>query len=264
MTENENPTDDLTRREWILRLGELVALAGVSGMVPELASAFTAPQVDASTLSPGLYAPSQDHLVHALSSGGKNWSPPPGSETEYVEPGSASYHPQFFSPEEFATVTRFISILLGQVDRSALSQAAQWFDRWVFSSAGVRSAARNLDPLHRALAVAYYGEDSVRELETADPQEMARVGLRALQSLSSARYNRTFLQLPENEQVELVRASAESQAGTGLQAFFGLARSQATRGYYTTASGLEELDYRGNAYYTECPGCARSSTQDKS
>ena len=32
--------DDLTRRQWILRLGELVALAGVSGALPEFAAAF--------------------------------------------------------------------------------------------------------------------------------------------------------------------------------------------------------------------------------
>ena len=264
MTENENTRNDLTRREWILRLGELVALAGVSGMVPEFATAFTAPQVDASTLPPGLYEASQDHLVHALSSGGKNWSPPPGSETEYMEPGSASYHPQFFSAEEFATVTRFISILLGQVDPSALSQAAQWFDRWVSSSAGVRSAARNLDPLHRALAVAYYGEDSVRELETADPQATARAGLRALHSLSKARYGRAFPQLAEAEQMELVKASTEAQAGSEMQNFFGVVRTQAARGYYTTAAGLEELDYRGNAYYTECPGCSGPAMKNKS
>ena len=31
--------DDLSRRQWLLRLGEMVVLAGVSGLVPESASA---------------------------------------------------------------------------------------------------------------------------------------------------------------------------------------------------------------------------------
>lgn len=248
--------DEVTRRQWILRLGELVALAGVSGILPDVAAALAQKQgTNVASLPPGLYEASQDHLVHALSSAGKNWAPPPGSETEYALPLSGPYQPLFFEAEEFRVVSRVIEILLGAVDSAASAEAAQWFDRWLQSAAAMRTAAQQLDPLHRILAVAYYGEDSVRELENSHPDEAVRVGLRALQDLSTERHDRNFLHLTEVEQVELLRKASESDSNGRVRKFFDLTRTEAIRGYYTSPQGLEELDYKGNAYYTESPGC---------
>jgi hypothetical protein len=253
-------TDDLTRREWILRLGELVALAGVSGALPEFAAACAQEQgKEVSAIPPGLYEASQDHLVRALSSGGKNWSPPQGGETEYAVPDTTPYLPRFFSPEEVKVITRMIEIFLGKVDAVTVSETVQWFDCWLHSAAGVRNAALHLDPLHRILAVAYYGEDSVRELENSHPDDIARVGLRALQEFASKRYGRDFMQLNDAEQVDLLRVAGKLEPRTDAQRFFDLARKEAIRGYYTSAKGLEELDYKGNGYYTESPGCERQS-----
>lgn len=248
--------DDLTRRQWILRLGELVTLAGVSGVLPEFAAGFGQRQgLHVAALPPGLYEASQDHLVHALSSGGRKWSPPPGSETEYAVLASTPYAPQFFSPEEFKVVIRMMEIFLGKVGPVAVSEAAQWFDHYLYAAPAVRSAARQLDPSHRTLAVAYYGEDSVRELENFHSDATARVGLRAFQDLSHRLYGRDVMQLADAEQVDLLRTAAKAEAGTEVHKFFNLVRSEAIRGYYTSAQGLEELDYKGNAYYTESPGC---------
>jgi hypothetical protein len=258
MDNNEHPPkiDDLTRRQWILRLGELVALAGVSGTLPEFAAAFGQKQgLHVAALPPGLYEASQDHLVHALSSGGKHWSPPPGSETEFLTPTATPYVPQSFSTEEFKVVIRMIEIFLGRVDPVAVSEAAQWLDYYLYAAPAVRNAARQLDPLHRILAVAYYGADSVREVENYHPDATARVGLCALHDLSTRLYGRDFLQLTEAEQVDLLRTAAKAEAGTEDHKFFNLTRTQTIRAYYTSAQGLEELDYRGNAYYTESPGC---------
>jgi hypothetical protein len=255
--------DDLSRRQWLLRLGEMVVLAGVSGLVPEsaaaLLSAQDAAQPVATVLPPGLYDASPDHLVHALSSAGKNWSPPAGSETDYVRPSVLPFQPQFFSPEEFREVTRFIEILLGNVDSGALAQAAQWFDAWLHSAAGVRSAARSLDPMHRLLAVAVNGEASVRELETADPQAVACAGLAALHDLSRQSHGQEFLQLTNQKQLDLLTSAGTAQAENPLRKFFELTRSEAIRGYYTTSAGLQELDYKGNAYYADSPGCEKKS-----
>lgn len=262
MSENGNPkaptADDLSRREWILRLGEFVALAGISGVVPEFAATLRAQeQPHAGALPPGLYEPSQDHLVHALSSAGKNWTPPSRSETDYVVPSIVAYRPQFFSEEEFSTVTRMMEILLGTVDPAALAQATQWFDLWLTSAAGVREAAQHLDPMHRALAVAFFGEEPVRELETHNPQAVARAGLQALHELSNKLYRREFLQLSEAEQNEIMTTISKEAPEKDAHKFFQLARTEAIRGYYTSPQGLTELDYRGNAYYGECPGCDR-------
>lgn len=248
-------SDDLTRRQWILRLGELVALAGMSGIIPEFATLTAGQEVAAIGLPPGLYEPSQDHLVHALSSAGKNWTPPPGSETDYVVPGSGPYQPQFFSAEEFPVATRLLEILLGKVDPGAASQAAQWFDLYLHSAAGVRTAAQNLDPMHRVLAVEFFGQDAVRELESADPQTVARSGLVALRLLSARIYGDDFLRLSEKQQIELITTTGKSQPESDLRKLYDLARTEAIRGYYTSAEGLKELDFRGNAYYGDSPGC---------
>jgi hypothetical protein len=248
-------TDDLTRRQWILRLGELAALAGISGVVPELAAKLSAQQAISTSLPPGVYGPSQEHLVHALSSGNKNWTPPQGSETDYVLPPTTPYSPQFFSAEEFSIATRFLNILLGTADPAAISQAAQWFDLYLVAASGVRKAAHNLDPLHRILAIEFFGEDAVRDLESADPQAVARSGLRALQELSQQNYDHDFLQLTEAQQTELLTTAGTSRPESDLRKLYDLARTEAIRGYFTTAQGLKELDHRGNAYYGDSPGC---------
>jgi hypothetical protein len=250
--------DDLTRRQWILRLGEFVALAGVSGLVPEVAAGFAAQQAEQSKLTalpPGLYEPSQDHLVHALSSGGNKWTPPAGAETEFAVPTLVADGPWFFEADDFKAVTRIIEVLLGKVDSSASLEAARWFDLWLASAAAVRTAAQQLDPMHRALAVAFYGETEVRELETAHPDAVGRTGIRALRNLSHIFYQRDFLELTEAEQFDLLMTASKAEAGTEEHKFFELIRREAIRGYYTSAEGLKELDYRGNAYYGECPGC---------
>jgi len=250
--------DDLTRRQWILRLGEFVALAGVSGLVPEVEAAFAAHPAEPSKLTalpPGLYEPSQDHLVHALSSGGREWTPPAGAETEFTVPAAVAPEPQFFEADDFRAVIRIIEVLLGKVDSAASLEAARWFDQWLASVPAVRTAAQQLDPMHRALAVAYYGETEVRELETAHPDAVGRTGIRALRNSSHTFYQRDFLELTEAEQFELLMTASKAEARTEDHKFFELIRREAIRGYYTSAEGLKELDYRGNAFYGEFPGC---------
>lgn len=246
--------DELTRRQWLLVLGRLAALAGFSGVVPELAAALPGAEGQ-QPLPPGLYYPSQDHLSHALGDLGSMHAIPPGSETEYVQPSSMPFPPQFFSEEEFKVVSRFIEILLGNVDAGALAQAAQWLDLYVYSAAGVREAALKLDPLHRALAVAYYGEAPVRELENADPQSVVRSGLAALEQLSREQYGRGFLALDDSQQTKLIKGISTEKPVSALRNFFDVVRTEAARGYYTSAEGLKELDYKGNWYYAACPGC---------
>ena len=247
-------TNDVTRREWVLRLGELVVLAGVSGLVPEASSTVFRALQEHTQLPPGLYVPSTDDLVHALSTH-KGATPPVGSETDYAEPLTSPFQPQFFSPEEFRMITRFAEIILGDVDRGALAQATRWIDLWFQSSDGVRKAAQQMNPLHRALAVAFFGDAPVRELETADPAKAAREGISALQALSRERHKKDFADLASSQQEELVRSIMVGEPITTAKKFFDLVRGEAIRGYYTSAAGLKELDYKGNAYYAQCPGC---------
>lgn len=249
-------TDKVTRRQWLLRLGETVVLAGVSGLVPEDATALLgAEQQPVAALAPGLYESSEQHLIHALRSAGKPYATPPGSETDYVKPSSWPFQPQFFSHEEFRIVTRFVEIVLGKVGPGALAQTTQWLDLWLHSAPGVRESAQHLEPLHRVLAVAYYGKVPVRDLETADPQALAREGIAALHELSVERYGRRFLEISDPQQVELVGSTGTAKSDGRWRRFFEVMRSEAVRGYYTSAEGLKELDYKGNSYYPDSPGC---------
>ncbi|OLE14071.1 MAG: hypothetical protein AUG89_03505 [Acidobacteria bacterium 13_1_20CM_4_56_7] len=250
------PTNEVTRRQWILILGRLGVIAGFSGVVPEFASVLSAAGgVGNKALPPGLYYPSEDHLSHALSDVGSHQIPR-GSETEYVQPSSDRFRPQFFSEKEFELVTKIIQVLLGEVDAGVLSQVVNWLDLRFHSAAGIREAALKLDPLRRALAVAYYGESPVRELEIADPQSVMRSGLATLEQLSFEQYDRGFLELDGAQQTRLVAISTAKPDGP-LRELFGILRAEAVRGYYTSAEGLKDLDYKGNWYYAASPGCER-------
>ena len=254
-----NRTDDLkiinqiTRRQWILRLGETVALAGVSGILPATPLRLFAAQQNYAALPPGLYEPTPDDLVHALSSH-KSFTPPVGSETDYVQPGARPTL-QFFSAEDFRTMSAFISVLLGDVEPKVVSETGQWVDLWFHSAEGVRDAIRKLDPLHRALAAAYFGEASVKEIETVDPAAVARQGLVALHQLCDQKYQADFPSLTPTQQEEVVRGISAIPSDSALKKFYELVRNQAIRGYFTSAEGLKELDYKGNTYYPYCPGC---------
>jgi len=228
----------------------------VSGLVPESPLRFFSNEPPA--LPPGLYEPSADHLVRALS-GHHPATPPPGSETDYVQAG-APQPLQFFSAEDFKTITSFISTLLGDVPAGALSEVARWVDLWCYSAQGVREAARNLEPLHRALAAAYFGETSVAEIEAADPASIVRQGIADLNRICRDDHGKTFTSLAAPEQQDVVR-SISTRKDSSLQKFFELIRNEAIRGYYTSAAGLKELDYKGNTYYPYCPGCASTEKE---
>lgn len=254
---DSDATNELTRRQWLLRLGEVGVLAGISGLVPEISTDLFSAAEEHAELPPGLYLPSADDLVHALASAHKHSAPPPGSETDYVQPGLSPFHPLFFSEQEFRIVTRLVEIILGNVETPALSQTTAWIDLRFHSAEGVRAAARNLDPQHRVLAVAFYSEQSVHDLETRDQAAVAHDGITALSDLSVKKHRIGFLELSAAQQEELIREFATTEPHSPSGKFFEVIRAQAIRGYYTSAEGLKELDYKGNSYYATCPGCER-------
>ena len=250
--------DLITRRRWLLRLGETVALAGVSGMVPKAVAnpLGMSATPSANALPPGLYLPSADHLAHALETTAHPFINRPGSQTEYAQFISGRYEPQFFLHEDFQIVTRLVEIILGKVSSAALTQTTQWVDFWFYSADGVLKAAQQLDPLHRSLAVAYYGETTVKDLQSSNPQLVARQGIAALQELSKSRYGDRFLQITEPRQMELMDSMRSAKSEDPLRQFFDLIFKETVFGYYTSADGLKELDYKGNTYHGQCPGCA--------
>ena len=228
MTDPVRPTDDeLTRREWLLRLGGLTALAGVSGVVPFVPGAIAA-QTSSSSLPPGLYEPSSEHLSHVLAS---RDAPvvPRGTETDYAAPRTGPFHPRFFGSDELRVVTLVVGSLLGGVDERARSEAVEWLDLRLHSAAAVRHAARRLDPLHRALAVAYSGEARVADLETSDPQTLVRSALKQLEQRARERSGRPFDQLTEPDRVDLLLEVSRAPADSSLRRGYDVVRREAIR-----------------------------------
>ena len=77
-----------------------------------------------------------------------------------------------------ANIVMLTAALLGETpDSPVVREVADWIDLTVGESSAVRKAALALTPAHRTLAVHYYGEKAVRELEELDPQAICREGL---------------------------------------------------------------------------------------
>lgn len=275
-TNNRAKMDELTRRDWLVRIGKTAAVAGLSGEVSGAGAALSslvqsAPRAD--TLPPGLYEPSNDHLTHALGADGLLHPVPLGSETDYRVPLSGPYAPKFFSAEDFKVVGRIVELILGEPTGSShetraegsapgtsSADVAEWVDFVAANSASVREAALKLAPDHRNLAVAYFGRERVESLEKTDVPALCGEGLAWLAKRAQEKYGREFLALRESLEVELLReigdepgARAAPEAG---RRFFRWLKSQAINGFYRSPKGLKELDYKGNSFYAESPGCS--------
>jgi len=260
---NDNGQRDLTRRQWLLRLGQGVVLSGFSGTVGELAAQTAAHASPANpaeaALPPGLYLPSSDHLSHTLVTDERFRPPVPGSETEYARPHAGPYQPQFFSAPEYPVARRLVELLLGEAPPAVVDEVAEWLDLAVFSSARVRQTARQLAPGYRLLAQRHRGRDDIARIEADDPQQAWREGLAWIEQESSLRFHKAFLDLSAPEQLQLVNLISDERASqdtshAGVRLFQAL-KDEALRGFYTSRAGLDEIDYKGNTFYAECPGC---------
>jgi hypothetical protein len=268
----------ITRRDWLLNLGSAVILSGFSGAPGE------SQQTDhaaAGALPPGLYTPSIDHVTQALNSDGPFFPIPPGAETEFVRPRTGGFVAQAFTEEEFRVIRRLVEIILGENPKNNPSQrstgapdtiydeVAEWIDLVVFTAPRVRAAAHNLTPEQRALAVAYFSsEEPVREWETYEPDKVCREGLAWLQQESQSRSEQSFLDLVPAAELELVASCSDkrpdlSQTHPGTR-FFDFLKAESARGFYTSRLGLNELNYAGNSFFGESPGCQHQSSAKRS
>ena len=281
MDEAKNRIDEdksgaaLTRREWLLSLGGAAVLAGFSG-APGEAEAAQAAAPGTSSLPPGLYLPSFDHLTHALTSDDPFLPIPPGAETEYVRPRSGPFVPQGFAHQEFPVIRRLIEIILGEdlnnseegpipgAPARVCDEVAEWVDLVVASAPAIRALAVNLPADQRALAVAYFGsEKPVRSIETFEPERVCREGLTWLGEESMRRFAKGFLGIAPAEQTDFVGSVSDTRADKTVTnagtRFFEFLKAESVRGFYTCRRGLKEPDYKGNSFLADSPGCALTS-----
>ena len=219
--------DEFTRRGWILRLGGAAVLSQFS--VPDVAAAPT------EKLPPGLYEPSLQHLAHSMKAA--------------AAPAAEVLPPRHFGTEDFSLLKTIVARVLGEdAATSTVLEVAVWIDMIVGRSEEVRTAARSLSPAHRRLAIDYYGEETVRELESENAQSICREGLAVLKRAG-------FAALDGKAQIEhLVNLENANDL------FIAWVKRRALDGFYTSRQGLEELDYKGNAFYAQSPGCYHENT----
>jgi len=235
----------LTRRRWLMQLGGGVVLAGWTGA-----------DLDAAELPPGVYEASREHLGHAL----EGHPVAPGGETELVELRAAAFQPAFFSRDEYQTMLRLTAVLLGdKLETPVAHEIGEWIDLTVSEAAAVRTAALALSSPDRMLAIHFYGASAARKLEEFDAQKIVREGLAWLDATSLRKHGRGFNALHATEQVVVVESIADNRADRGSPnrgtLFFTFLKEQVIHGFYTSRAGLDELGYRGNAFYASPPGC---------
>jgi hypothetical protein len=241
--------DSTSRRGWVLTLARTALALGFDGR-----DAFANTTEE---LPPGLYAPSTDHLGHALMDSGPFRIVPPRCPTDYVRPAGGPFEPRFFSPHDFAVIRRIVELLLGE--DAAAQEASEWVDLCVSSAAAIRESALHLDASQRALAVAYSGPASVAEMETFKPEAICHAGLQWLDAAAKNQYGRAFADVEKSNQLALVNSisdehNTDMRANAGTR-FFSYLKGEVIRGFYTSRAGLKELDFKGNTFYARSPGC---------
>ena len=269
----------LSRREWLIDLGKAAALAGIAGKSASLDAermiGFPAPETRPETLPPGLYNPSFDHLGHALGNDMRFHPIPPGCEVDFIRPRTGPFEPQFFSGDEYKIIRRLTSLMLGEPeglpgetadssDGNIVDEVAEWVDLHTYSFAGVREAAGRLTPEQVALAKAYDGAPLLHRVRNTDPQKTYRAGLAWIAGESERRHGRGFVELNEEQQTAILDLISDAQSNKDTDndgtRFFRQLKSDIISGFYTSRTGLKELDDKANHFYAESPGCPSSTT----
>jgi hypothetical protein len=136
-------------------------------------------------------------------------------------PGDSSYRPRFFADAEFQTVARLASLTIPSDETPGAREARveEWIDFLLSES------------------------DEAR-------RRLYRDGLARLGTLCQERHAESFLKLPEAAQVQVLQQLSEAQA-----AFFQALKEDVVFGFYTSEIGLSELQWGGQTFHAECPGC---------
>jgi len=141
----------------------------------------------------------------------------------------AEYHPQFFTPAEFASVERLTEIIIPTDATPGAREAgvAEFIDFMVAS-----------DP---------------------DAQYGFRTGLTWLDAFAEESTGKRFMELPLEQQTSLLEPLGfKGKTRPGQEAgrqFFSIMREYTVSGFYTTEIGYKELDNPALRFYSESPEC---------
>jgi hypothetical protein len=144
------------------------------------------------------------------------------------------YKPQFFSPDEYATVTILAALIIPNDDSPGAREAGvnEFIDFMVASNLGV--------------------------------QYRFRQGLVWMDAHALALYGRSFRELSATQQTEILKHLAYQDSHrpgeeSGRE-FFKLIREYTVMGFYTSRIGLEQLDCPTLRFYKTSPACPHAAT----
>ena len=154
----------------------------------------------------------------------------PPEETRSTTP----YVPQFFKPDEYRTVEALTEIIIPTDDKPGAkeAEAARFIDFLVFSAAEFRPSM----------------------------QKEWTAGLATLDRLSRGKFTRPFLELSEDERVELLTEMSlperDPKSSHDGYEFYRMIKETTVEAFYSSRVGLiDVLGYQGLAYLAEFPGC---------
>lgn len=146
-----------------------------------------------------------------------------------VKPIPQRYQPQFFTPAEYHTLEEATELIIPRDEGPGAKDAgvAEFIDFMVAHDIDVQSSFRN--------------------------------GLGWLDAFSTEKYGGNFADLNAAQQEALFKKLAYRQQQSPLevqgQDFFKLLREYTVMGFYTSRTGLEQLDDPGLKFYSASPEC---------
>ena len=140
------------------------------------------------------------------------------------------YEPVFFNRTEYSTVRELAALIIPTDETPGAREAC--VEEWI---------------------------DFILSQSDPSRQTVYRQGMAFLKGLCRERHAKPFEELSTSERIAILRSISEEVPETeenraGL-AFFRALKHDTIVGFYTSEFGLKELDYKGNTFYSECPGC---------
>ena len=143
---------------------------------------------------------------------------------------SGPYEPLFFNRTDYSTV-RELAALIIPTDETPGAREAR-VEEWI---------------------------DFILSQSEAPRQAVYRQGMTYLEDLCRERHAKPFEELSTSEQTEILGAISdevpETEENRAGLTFFRALKHDTIVGFYTSEIGLKELDYKGNMFYSDCPGC---------
>jgi gluconate 2-dehydrogenase gamma chain len=148
------------------------------------------------------------------------------------------YIPKFFNPHQMQTLAELVEIILPTDDHSPGAKAA-----------GVH--------------------EYIDEISSGGDEKQKRLwmeGLAALDQRAVREYGQEFLRCTAEQQVAMMTAISQNEEhpSTLEERFFKALKDATINGYYTSAIGIhQDLQYVGNTYLDNFPGCTHAEHSSK-